>query len=61
MNLLVKYKDIVWRSLLKLKMWSYMKCLGKIRSKDLAAAEKLMKEQKNRTMAALQQYIKDSE
>jgi hypothetical protein len=38
-----------------------MKCLGKIRSKDLAAAEKLMKEQKNRTMAALQQYIKDSE
>jgi DNA-binding GntR family transcriptional regulator len=32
-----------------------------LRSKDLAAAEKLIKEQKNRTMAALQQYIKDSE
>jgi len=32
-----------------------------LRSKDLAAAEKLIKEQKNRTMAALQQYIIDSE
>lgn len=32
-----------------------------LQSKDLAAAEKLIKEQKNRTMAALQQYIKDSE
>lgn len=32
-----------------------------LRSKDLVAAEKLIKEQKNRTMAALQQYIKDSE
>lgn len=32
-----------------------------LRSKDLPAAEKLIKEQKNRTMAALQQYIKDSE
>ena len=32
-----------------------------LRSKDLAAAELLIKKQKNRTMAALQQYIKDSE
>ena len=32
-----------------------------LRSKDLVAAEKLIKEQKNRTMAALQQVIIDSE
>jgi len=31
-----------------------------LRSKDLVAAEMLIKDQKNRTMAALQQYIKDS-
>jgi len=31
------------------------------KTKNVAAAEKLIKEQKNRTMAALQQYIKNSE
>ena len=32
-----------------------------LRSKDLAAAELLIKKQKNRTMAALQQYLKDND
>ena len=32
-----------------------------LRSKDLAHSEKLIKEQKNRTMMALQKYIKDTE